>query len=239
MKNYILFFVIVIAAVNAKAQAAYNYQELGIGVGVSSMLGYTNIPKQYNNLGESVNLIYNFSPYVPIELELQKGTLSGGGLTKDKDLYGRKYTNNFLAAYLHADIQLGAIIDYGDDWFLNRIKNLYFGSGLGIILNNNKVQRTSVFPPTTYVFPGKDKSMNYSIPLRIGYEFKIFNSFDEPFMAVDIGYIHNIVLGGGLDGYDDPNGKFKNNGLNQYRQITFGLKYFFGNVVSFNKLVKP
>ena len=241
MKKYILFFVAVIAVVGAKAQAGYNYYEFGIGGGASYMRGYTNIPRQDNNIGFNGNFTYNYNPYIPIELELQKGMLSGGGLTVDKDRYGRKFTNNFLALYLHADVQLGAVIDYGNGWFLNVVKNFYLGSGIGLVRNNNKVQRTNVILAnggTDYVFPGSDQSTNFSIPLRVGYEFKIFDSYNEPGWAIDIGYVHNIVFGEGLDGYDDPTAKFKNNATNQYRQFTIGFKYFFGNTVSYNKLVR-
>jgi len=241
LKNFILLFVAVIAALGAKAQAGYNYYEYGIGGGASYMRGYTNIPKQNNDIGFNGSIIYNYNPYLPIELEVQKGQLSGGGLTVDKDLFGRQYTNNFLAVYLHADVQLGAFIDYGDSGFLNVVKNFYAGTGVGMLRNNNTVQRTNVIAANgllIYVFPGKDKSTNISVPLRVGYEFKIFDSYNEPGWAIDIGYVHNIVFGEGLDGYDDPTSKFKNNAVNQYRQFTIGFKYFFGTTVSYNKLVK-
>ncbi|MDB4922139.1 hypothetical protein [Mucilaginibacter sp.] len=241
MKIYILFFFGVIAAIGAKAQAGYNYYQFGIGAGASYERGYTNVPRQNNSIGFNANLTYNYNPYLPIELEIQKGKLSGGGLTVDKDRFGRKFTNNFIALYLHADVQLGSFIDYGNGWFLNVVKNFYVGSGIGLVRNNNTVQRTNVIlanGPLTYVFPGSDQSTNYAIPLRFGYEFKIFDSYDQPGWAIDIGYVHNLVFGEGLDGYDDPTSKFKNNATNQYRQFTIGFKYFFGTTVSYNKLVK-
>jgi hypothetical protein len=57
-------------------------------------------------------------------------------------------------------------------------------------------------------------------------------------MAVDIGYVHNLVFGEGLDGYDDPSNKFKNNATNQYSQIVIGVKFALGNVTSYNKLIR-
>lgn len=231
----------IIAGISAKAQAGYNYYEYGVSLGASYERGYTNVPRQDQNIGFQGSLIYNYNPYLPVELEVQKGHLSGGGLTVDKDRYGRQFTNNFLALYLHADVQLGSFIDYGNDWFLNGVKNFYFGSGIGLVRNNNTVQRTNVIAANgslDYVFPGRDKSTNFSVPLRVGYEFKIFDSYDEPGWAIDLGYVHNIVFGEGLDGYDDPTSKFKNNAVSQYRQFTITFKYFFGNTVSYNKLVK-
>jgi hypothetical protein len=243
LKRYILFCVLTVAVIGAKAQAGYNYYEFGVGGGASYTRAYTNLKTETNNFAYNLNFIYNYNPYLPIEAEFQIGKLSGGGLDPKVDKDGRQYVNNFKALVLHADVQLGSFIDYGNDWFLNAVKNFYLGSGIGLISNNNTVQRYSIYKPAppdpnAYRFPGSDKSINVMVPLRVGYEFKIFDSYDEPGWAIGVGYVHNLVFGEGLDGYDDPTQKFKNNATNQYRQITISFKYFFGNTVSYNKLVK-
>ena len=225
----------------------YNYKEFGIGLDVFSELGYTNINKQYRHIGESLNFVYNYSPYIPVTAELQFGHLSGGGLTPKLDRYGRLYVNNYEGLIIHADFQFGEVIDYSQNDLLNILKNFYFGSGGGIIFNSNTVQRTNVYygenglpnnGSSSYVFPGSNSSINLTIPLRFGYEFKLYNDYEEPYMTIDIGYIHNLVFGEGLDGYDDPESKFKNNATNQYAQIVIGVKFNFGNVTSFNKLIR-
>lgn len=219
----------------------YNYKEFAVGLDISYERGYTNVNRQDNNIGESLNFTYNYSPYIPITAELQFGKLSGGGLTVDKDPYGRQYVNQYEGLIVHGDFQMGEIIDYSESDVLNALKNFYIGSGVGIIFNNNTDQRTNVIAangPLTYVFPGKDNSINITIPLRFGYEFKIYNDYEEPYMAIDIGYVHSLVFGEGLDGYNDPESKFKNNASDQYRQITIGVKFSFGNVTSYNKLIR-
>jgi hypothetical protein len=249
LKKYILFFVITFTAFTVKAQSGYNYQELGVGVGASYIRGYTNITKQYDHPAFNLNVIYNYNPYLPVEVEVQVGTLSGGGLSPtgglapNLDPYGRVYSNNYKAVLLHADYQLGGGIDYEDSWFLNIVKDFYIGTGFGIISNTNQVQRYSInappYPqPGYYKFPGVDNSIDLMIPFRFGYEFKFYDSYNEPSMAIDLGYIHTVAFGEGLDGYDDPSSKFKNNALDQYRQITIVFKYYFGTVVSYNKLIK-
>jgi hypothetical protein len=243
LKKFILFFSLVIIAVGAKAQAGYNYYELGVGADLSYIRGYTNVPRQDNHPAFNVNFIYNYNPFLPIEAEIQVGQLSGGGLTKNLDLYRRKFDNNYKAILFHADIQLGAVVDFEGSWFLTAAKGFYVGSGFGFIDNSVKTQRYSLdapAPPDTgaYRFYGKDKSISIMIPFRFGYEFKIYDSYDEPRYAIDLGYVHTFAFGEGLDGYDDPPQKFKNNAIDQYRQFTIGFKYFFGNVVSYNKLVR-
>jgi hypothetical protein len=219
----------------------YNYKEFGIGLDVFSEIGFTNVQKQYRHFGESLNFVYNYSPYIPVTAELQFGHLSGGGLTPALDKYGRQYLNNYEGLILHADFQFGEVIDYSQNDLLNILKNFYFGSGGGIIFNSNTVQRTNIYPingPLTYVFPGSNSSINLTVPLRFGYEFKLYNDYEEPYMTIDLGYTHNLVFGEGLDGYDDPSNKFKNNATNQYAQIVVGIKLNFGNVTSFNKLIR-
>jgi hypothetical protein len=241
LKKYILFFVTTLAVITVRAQSGYNYQEFGISAGASYIRGYTNITKQYNHPAFDASFIYNYNPYFPIEAEIQVGQLSGGGLTQNLDPFGRQYVNNYKALILHADFQLGAQIDYENRWFYNIIKDFYVGGGLGVISNTNKVQRTNVIlsnGPPTYVFPGKDSSIDFMIPIRFGYEFKIYDSYNEPGMAIDIGYVHNFAFGEGLDGYNDPQSKFKNNAIDQYRQFQIVFKYYFGNVTSYNKLIR-
>ncbi|MGZ3776712.1 MAG: hypothetical protein ACXVI9_03735 [Mucilaginibacter sp.] len=247
MKKLILLFVFVFSVVLAKAQMGYNYKEFGIGLDINYARGYTNLNRQDEHIGANINFIYNYSPYIPVAAELQFGTLSGGGLIPSKDRYGRQYTNNYEAFLVHADFQLGEVIDYSQSDILNILKNFYFGSGVGFVFNNNTVQRTNIyygenglpyFGPSTYVFPGSDNSINMIVPLRFGYEFKLYNYYNEPYIAIDLGYVHNLVFGEGLDGYDDPSSKFKNNATNQYRQIQIGVKFYFGNITSFNKLIR-
>jgi hypothetical protein len=228
----------------AAAQSGYNYQEWGVGGGLSYERGYTNITYQNSHIGFNLNAIYNFNPYLPIEFEIQKGTLSGGGvgahgqIDSTYDDFGRFYTNNYIAAIVHADFQLGGAIDYGDSFFLNIVKNFYLGTGFGVLSSSNVVNRYAPNDPS-YKFPGSNSSINLIIPIRFGYEFKIYDSYNEPSMALDIGYIHSLDFGEGLDGYNDPSSKFKNDAIDQYRQITVMFKFFFGNVTSYNKLIRP
>ncbi|HZY35303.1 MAG TPA: hypothetical protein VFE53_01565 [Mucilaginibacter sp.] len=238
MKRYILFLTATLLFTAAKAQSGYNYQEWGAGAGAFYERGYTNITQQNSHIGFNINAVYNYNPYLPVEAEIQIGQLSGGGRSPQLDPYGRQYTNNYKAIIFHADFQLGAGIDYSDSWILNIVKNFYSGTGFGFISNTNKVTRYSIYQ-STYRFPGVDNSIDLMIPLRFGYEFKIFNDYNEPQFAIDLGYVHTIAFGEGLDGYNDPSSKFKNNAPDQYRQITIMFKYFFGNVVSYNKLITP
>lgn len=237
MKKLILLFAFTFSAIIVNAQVGYNYKEFSVGLDVSYERGYTNLTKQDYHVGESLNFIYNYSPYIPITAELQFGSLSGGGAYPTGDKYGRQYLNQFEAFVVHGDLGLGELIDYSQGDLMNILKNFYGGTGIGVVFNNNTVTRHPSYDPS-YTFPGSNSSINPIIPLRFGYEFKLYNDYEEPWMAVDIGYIHNLVFGEGLDGYDDPSNKFKNNATNQYSQIVIGVKFSLGNVTSYSKLIR-
>jgi hypothetical protein len=221
LKKYILAISLLFGAITSKAQLDVNYKQYAIGFGVSSVLGYTNLNQQQSHFAENVDLTYYYSAYIPITFEVQKGTLSGGSLTLDPS--GRVYTNNYLALMLHSDFQLGQIT--GPDSYL---RNFYAGTGFGLMADNDKVQRTKITDPS-YTFPGKDQSLNLMVPFRIGYELKFLNSFGEPAVRINVGYVQNLVFGQGLDGYNDPPAHFKHNAIAQYRQILVGIKFDFGS----------
>jgi hypothetical protein len=244
LKKFILFFVLVFACITVKAQSGYNYYEWGFGGGVGYGKAYADTKRQDYHPIYNLNIAYNYSPYLPIALELQFGTLSGGGRTRDKDASGRIYKNAYKALIFHADQQMGDFFDYSGSGFLNVIKNFYIGTGIGAVSNNMKdIQRTNLYAENGAIgsiegFQGKDKSVNLLIPLRLGYEFKIFDDYDQVGYTITIGYEHNYTFGEGLDGYNDNPQKFKNNAPDQYAHFTLGFRYNFGNTVSYNKLIR-
>lgn len=249
MKKYILFFVLAFAAAAVKAQSGFNYYQLGVGLGASYGKAEADLKKQDYHPAFNLNFVYNFTPYVPITAELQKGTFSGGGPSATEDASGRYFTNSYFSFNIHADLQAGEIMDYGDSWFLDRIKGLYLGTGLGFIYNNmTRIERYNRFPNNNiYVYPdprsiegfqGKNNGLNLIIPIRLGYEFKIYDDYDQPRYGIDLGIQHYFDIGEGIDGYNDNPGKYKNNALDQYTFVTIGFKYNFGVTTSYTKLIR-
>lgn len=240
MKKNLLFLAFLLSSVIAKAQGDYNFSPLAVGFGSSVIRGYTNVAEQNNTLAFNVNFNYYYTPYIPLTAEIQAGRLSGG--SRETDPYGRAYENNYAAFIIHGELQLGQVIDYRYSGFLDFIKNIYFGPGFGFIDDNVKNQRTNLidqgYPIGTYTFPGKDHSINSLVSLKLGYEVKFYNEYDEPYIRLFIEYEHNIVYGEGLDGYDDPSNEFKNQHPDQYRQISIGVKYNFGRIRAYTKRIR-
>lgn len=215
------------------AQVSYNYTGYSIGAGGGAARADADIAQHITKSAFFVNFNYNYSPYTTFTAELQAGNLAGGNPLTDKDT--RAFVNNFIAIELYADLQLGEYIDYQNRVFLSIVKNIYAGSGFGVIHNQMSfIQRVSLDNPG-YIFPGQDASTEIMLPLRLGYEFKFYNDYREPYIRLNLCYQENLVYGEGLDGYNDPPAIFRNNHVDRYALFSIGLKYSFGTPISYKK----
>ncbi|MGI4749023.1 MAG: hypothetical protein ACRYFB_00190 [Janthinobacterium lividum] len=218
------------------AQLSYNYLGYSIGAGAGVTRADADLTKHLNKGAAFVNFNYNLSPFSTLTTELQAGQLAGGDPHTDKDTRG--FINTYEAILLYGDFQAGEIINYEDNRILNALKNFYAGTGFGFIHNQMTfIQRKSLNNPG-YVFPGRDASIEIMLVFRAGYEFKFYNQYHEPGVRLDVGYEENLAYGEGLDGYDDPPTQFRNNHVDRYAFVHVGLKYNFGNPVSFRKPIR-
>lgn len=236
MKRLILFLGLLLPAFTLKAQ--FSYSKWGIGVGASSTLSYSDLRENDQRYSFNADLYYNYTPYMPFAFEIQAGSLKGGNAKTDP--YFRFFLNNFIAATVHADVHLGQIVDFEGNDFLYALRNFYVGIGAGLISNNinaDNIRRYSVTDPG-YRFPGTNTSINEIIPLRFGYEINLYDFNNQPFMGIEIGYVHNVTFGEGLDGYADPKGHFKNGFPDMFRQINVGIKINFGEPDTYTKPVR-
>lgn len=226
----------IIFLISFAAQAQYDFPEWGIGASYGRMVAYSDLRKNYIQNSYSAAVHWNYSPYLPFALEAQTGKLSGGGVGIDP--YDRAFTNNYLCFNLHGDLQLGELVDFQNSYILDRLKGFYSGIGIGVMFNNiTSVQRYAITDPS-YMFPGKDHSNSILIPLRFGYEFKVYNYEELPVMGISVGYSYFLTFSEGLDGYNDPTDKFKNNAQDMFGGLVVGLKFNFGNLVRYNKPIR-
>ncbi|ASU36233.1 hypothetical protein [Mucilaginibacter xinganensis] len=228
MRKLTVVFFVVFLSVTARAQS---YATFGAGFDISSTLGYTDLVKQNPGYSYAAHVSYNYSAFVPISLELQRGKLSGGGdtFTLDKNL--RKYENNYTALFLRVEIQLGELLDK-DNTVNDLLKNWFAGFGAGGVFSQVKTNRIKP-DGSHYRFPGSDQSREFIASARAGYALKFNNMFGEPTYVVSICYVHNFDIGDGLDGYNDPPSKFKNRDTDHYRQLLIGITYNFGPIQTY------
>lgn len=220
----------------SKAQIGYDYSQYDIGFGGSLNQVYGDAEIVKTKPAAHINFTYNQTPFVNYVFEVQAGTLEGGDA--EKTISGRYFKNNFTALVFRGQLQAGELIDYSQGGVMNVLKNFYLSTGLGYILNNIKAENihreSNAVNPTTgerYYTNGLNKSNELYLPARIGYEFKLFNRYNQPSFKVDLAAQYNMDFTDNMDGF---NAGRSNDSMMQY-SITF--KFALGGVTSYRKQI--
>jgi hypothetical protein len=176
-----------------------------------------------------LNLTYDPSPFVNIVFEVQMGQIAGGDTSSTT---GRAFTGDLTSFVLRGQLQMGEIIDYSHSQFKNVLKNFYLSTGFGYAISHiTSINRYELKTPFTYT-GGETNSQEPFIPIRIGYEFKVFNKYQQPAFKIDLGYEYNYVLGDSLDGFSAANKR------DSYTQFVIGVKFAFGgDILSYRKQI--
>jgi hypothetical protein len=228
LKKIVLTAAICFMAFISKAQLGNNYSLYDIGAaGTINTVSGDAITKTTTIAG-TFTFSYNQTPFLNYIFEAQGGKLEGGSAAGD--YFGRQFSNSFVAFDARAQVQAGEIIDYANSAFANGIKNFYLSTGVGYIVNHVKTNRYSVQDPGFYT-PGLDNSYAVFIPLRFGYEFKIFNSVGEPSVKIDLGYQLNFLMSDELDGFNVGH----NN--DAFSQVSIGVKFAIAGKSSYKKQI--
>lgn len=224
-----IFFTILISCIAfiSKAQLGYDYAQYDIGFGAAINKVYGDAQTQKSTPSIHFNFNYNQTPFINYILEVEAGKLQGGSIN---DTTGRQFSNSFTTAAFRVQVQAGEVIDYSNSPFANAMKNLYLSAGIGMIVNDLNTNRFSYKIPDYYT-PGEDHSQEIYIPLRLGYEFKIFNKFNQPSVKIDLAYQESLIMGDELDGFKA--GKAHD----AYSEIVLGVKFSLGSITSYRKQI--
>lgn len=215
----------------ARAQLGYDYAKYDVGgaVGLNRAVSTDVTNALKTTPSAHFNLTYNHTPFVNYVFEGQFGRLKAGSISS---VSGRMFENHFTAFALKVQLQAGEIIDYSQSPVANGFKNLYLSTGIGYLINHVVEKTDDKRIPPDKTLPGDNNSQVPFIPIRIGYEFKIFNEYNEPSFKIDLGYQYNYLLNDNLDGYDT--GKSHHD---TFSQFTIGVKFAIGGVTSYRKQV--
>lgn len=235
MKKYILSILLIsLTTAVFSQQNLINFYKLGVGGGVGPTISYADVRENSQSFGGYITADYNFTPFFTAGIELQAGQIKGGDIITNP--HNRQFKNNYKALTINTKIALGEFIEYYKSDFLNSVKGLYAGIGIGVIRNDMKSivrykpNTQAQYPPLGYEFPGKDKSTNLLVPVNLGINFYFKDYYDQLRYIVNINYQGNLTFGEGLDGYNDPQNKFENNAPDIYTLFSVGVKYNFGPV---------
>ncbi|MDP9081917.1 MAG: hypothetical protein M3O71_31265 [Bacteroidota bacterium] len=220
-KTSLITLIVCFSAFVAKAQLGYNYAQYDIGVGAGVNKVYGDAETVTSTASIHFNFTYNATPYTNFVWEAQLGKLRGGDSVLTKS--GRYFNNDFSAFIFRGQLQFGEFLDYSNSQFNNALKNLYVSAGIGFVFNNiTQISRTSEKVAGFYT-DGENKSKEPFVPLRVGYELKLYNRYSQPSAKIDLAYGYNIILGDGLDGFTAGTHN------DAYSQITLGVKFAIGS----------
>lgn len=214
----------------AKAQVGFDYAQYDVGFAAGiDQASSSDVQTLKTTPSINLNFTYNQSPYLNYVFNVEVGRLKGGSPNTTTQ---RQFENHFSAYTFRVQVQAGELIDYSQSAIANAFKNLYLSSGLGYI-NNNVVFRTDdvLLLDEGKVLPYEPKTNEIFIPIRLGYEFKFFNSYNQPAVKIDLGYQYNFIMGDQLDAY------VAGAHNDAYSQITLGFKFAIGGVTSYRKQI--
>ena len=187
---------IVLMIISGQLMAQSNVPQIAVGAGGGFAQVFAGTQSQKTTLA-----FYGDAAYYPvsgfdINIEAQTGLLSGIPLNKKNS---KSFNNKYTAGLINIEFQARAGISPDINGFLDFVRNIYVGTGYGII--NGNITNISITRPYPVAYV---KNTLHMVPLKLGYELNLVkNSFDEPVLKLDGCLNFNYVKGQGLDGYYD------------------------------------
>lgn len=237
---------------SVKAYSQANFSRIGVGISGGVTTAYTGLsygdspiaglagfsPKKSLTTNKTYvvggSLDYYFTPFIIGGIEYNKVQLKDG-----TDKHNRAFISDFSSIEIRGNVSVGQFIDYSYSPFLYTIRNINAGFGIGFISGSNNVANydpaltvTSTEPFPRRMHPndlGKSEfSGVVSLPLTVGYNFNIYDAYQETRFVVGLSYKMVFTTSDDLDGYaDDPN-IFANKANDSYTSLRVSLKYLFG-----------
>lgn len=230
MKFRFPIWVLFLSCFTTTGFAQFNELKYTAGISAGPNRSYTDVKK--GGWGHTVAIDGNYYvlKYLTVGLEAQYGLVQGGDV--NTDTYNRQFANRYFSLAATTTLMIGRVINPESSEFLYSIRGLYLGTGAGLIKNHiiDIVRYRPNFSndPGYGPFPGTDNSVNLVIPVNFGINFYIGESGFVSNFILNINAQSNLTLGEGLDGYNDPTRKFKNNKEDIYNVYSVGIKYIIG-----------
>ena len=210
-----------------EAQPTYNYSKVDFGIAGAITKPFTDEQSADYKPSGLVNVTYNQTPFINYVAELQAGELTGKSLYSNVNK--RDFNTRFATAALRGQLQAGQFLNYYNNRFLNAIKNLYVSSGIGAIYTRSTVNSIAFQNNQYRTVTGRPSDYALFIPARLGYEFKIYNIDQEPFIKIDLGYQFNYVFGDSLDGNKSGNSN------DVFNQFSVGIKFAVPGIATYKR----
>jgi len=192
--------------------------DLGLTAGTNT--SHTDFQNARTSYSFGAHFTYNYTPYLNYIAEFQTGSVKADTIY----IPGYSFLNNYTSIAFRAQLQAGELIDYSQSKLNNVLKNFYVSAGVGVIYTDLQVFNYDLLESET-------KGSTVFIPFKLGYELKLFNSYNEPWAKVDIGYQLFYFTSDNFDGL--TSGKYND----AFTQLSVGVKFGIGGRTSYRKAI--
>lgn len=191
----------------AATLAQSNFHKFGVGAGYGITRSFADVYDSKMSTAGYLAADFHLTPYIDIGMEYQQGEI-GKDYTNSPGV-NKAFKNEYQALIFHSKAQLGAIVDYQRSGFLNAIRGIYVGTGIGLINNNRK---------------------EAFLPLNLGLNIYFPDQASTNRLVFNINYQTNIIFGEGFGRYDSATKVFKRGMPDVYLFLNAGLRYNFGTI---------
>lgn len=195
---------------------------------------------------------YYFTPFINAGLEYNIVQLKDG-----PDKHKRQFVSDFSTIEIRGSVALGQLVDYKYNDLLYVMRGLNFGLGYGVLSGSNNVKdfdpildkrNDQTLPEEDRVNQnplgarqhkgdiGKKDFKNVSMfPITIGYNYIIYNQYDEQQILLGLNWKTVFTNSDDIDGFNDDPTKFANKAKDMYSVVGISVKYMFGTKSLFYK----
>jgi hypothetical protein len=203
--------------------AQVNFYKFTVGLGAGTSIAFADLQKKTPSFTGYGTVDYNITPFTSLGVEIQKGELAGGDI--QYDAFHRQFINSYISGSLNLKYQLGEMLTsyQRQNTFLNAIRGLYVGAGVGAI--KNKLVNVRYYGSNYY--PGEDESTETIIPVNLGINFYLPDGWGKDRYIINVNLQTTMALGEGMDGYSSISSMEKTSN-DIYSFFSLGVKYNFG-----------
>ncbi|MFD1629127.1 hypothetical protein [Pseudopedobacter beijingensis] len=258
MKRTLTLIFTLFVSIAAMAQAEFYNFAVGIQGGMTTAFtGFNYKNGVYPEASKSLTINkskaygatvdYYFTPFINAGLEYNIVQLKDG-----PDKHKRQFVSDFSTIEIRGSVALGQLVDYKYNDLLYVMRGLNFGLGYGVLSGSNDVED---FKPELVVVEngetvnknpfksrqhkgdiGKKDFKNVSMfPITIGYNYIIYNQYDEQQILLGLNWKTVFTNSDDIDGFNDDPTIFANKAKDMYSVFGISVKYMFGTRSLFYK----
>lgn len=181
---------------------------------------YTDVKPQKTGLTIGIGAAYFATPYLHVNLDLQKGWLKGGEKIDVTGIMGSD--NSYFSATVTARFMPFALLKGNNTPAMKILSGIYGGAGIGIL--SNSVKSNTIISPE-FGSLGDYSGVSFMIPIEGGINIPVATLANNKRILINLNYRVNLCMSDKIDGYVPVVEANKKN--DAYNALTAGIVFNF------------